>query len=348
MKNKKGLIIIILIIVIIIAIVAFIFINKNSINLGNIIKGNKEEIKSSVVDSKNGLYIYSEQLDVSQPIYTSCTVHSLDKVILIINDTYNLYDSTCMGVYNKESGKTSDLNIKYDEETKKYYIEKDDKVFRKNETQRVFYTHNEIAKELKQINLSNYKFVLNQTQFEGNYYNIDSQIKGISQTLFLNITPSSYSTTLKISKKVQSHYSELFSTTRNTFDELPNLYPFYDKVIVNERIKIDGKYKDTLKAISQSGEEYNLYNYFPIILNGETLDENNSFFTYYDSYEKKFHLLVSENETLCVYGSDSDDTTYYEFEIEYDYQTKNLSQPNFIGLGKKKDGCNRINKLVGE
>ena len=56
-------------------------------------------------------------------------------------------------------------------------------------------------------------------------------------------------------------------------------------------------------------------------------------------------MLVGDLNTFCDNDKkDSDEISYYEFEIKYNYSTKNFDSPEFKKVGKYSEGCTYVKK----
>ena len=347
--KKKGLkslfsILIILIIICTIAFGIFIFIKKDTNGIVSNLFNQKEEPKEEVKDNKNGVYLYEEKIPSAYAITASCTVNSVKNYILVINKEYKIYRSTCMGTYLKKQGNTNDLEIKYNDEKKLYQISYDNNTYNKDNTVTTIKPNNNIETALKRVNLESYAFILKETQFTGNYYEISSAISGTNGKFTLNIKPNLlggfYIEILGSQRQV------IYSYNASNLDNLPQLRPLSDKIIILEKNHVNGLNNYSLKAITDKQIIYNLDNMLPITINNTTLNKNNSIYIKYDSINKKYKMLVGYDNKYCKENSTGNNVTYYEFEIVYDYSTSNLSKPEFKNIGYEKDGCTVVEKIM--
>jgi hypothetical protein len=70
-----------------------------------------------VIDSYNGVYSYKDKINGTKTLFEGCMVNHFSNHILIVNDDFFVYRSSCVGTFMKDKGKTKDLNISVNEET---------------------------------------------------------------------------------------------------------------------------------------------------------------------------------------------------------------------------------------
>ena len=131
MKAIKRILLILFIIILIAAagIAIYSFTTHKNI-LGKIIDNITKE---TVEDYHNGIYYYEKPLGKSYNIFSGCNVSSITTYIVVMNDTYLVYDGSCLRNKIISEGKTEDLIFSVDKETNKYQITYEDKLFKKND-----------------------------------------------------------------------------------------------------------------------------------------------------------------------------------------------------------------------
>lgn len=358
MENKRGRKTFLFLCILFLVCVAIFFLyyaitdKKNPLlNFINNVIDNKE---GKLNDNYNGIYTYYDELNGSKYIYTGCSLSKIANYILIIDDEYHTFRSSCMGTYAKDSGKTADLDIRVDDVNKNYYIYYDDKVYDKDNLINKIVVNNNIS-NITQVDLSTYELFMKETQFPGNYYELKNlKISNISSNLELNILKNNDQGSFKLSigsPRTNTIYKSIDVTD---FDFLPQMYPFGSSVIVIEKAMNDiyeGRYKDSINVITERGITYNLADKFPIVIDGVTLNTDNSIFIKFDPAKRYFRLLVGYDDKFCsetFNDSDKDNIMYYEFTLDYNYEINNLNEPKFVKIGRKSEGCRYVNSLMGD
>ena len=315
--------------------------NKGKIEVNN---------KSQKLDNYNGIYTYKQDLNGTKSIYSGCSITEINYSILIINDKYYTYKNSCMGTYQTGEGNTEDLDIELDEKRNTYVVHYQEKDYPKDFITNSLVLNNDIAQKLKTIDLSSYELILNETEFEGNYYNIEASINGISSGLkflfnknddgffTIAITPGGFSTNI------------LYQYSFRDYNSLPKLYPYGKNVVFLEidRNKDDNtKFAHRFRVINANGVVYSVENMFPIRIDNTLLTMDNSIYIMFDEKVRYFRMFVGYDDKMCVENSESDNITYYEFKLDYNYADKNFDKPEFVKTGREKDGCNYINSYIG-
>ncbi len=328
-----------------------------------IIKGEKNPIfsflngiseKEEAKDNYNGVYTYYDELNGSKFIFSGCSVSRIANHLLIMDSDYYLYRSSCMGTYAKESGKTKDLDIKYDENKKAYYVLYKDKTYSKDYATMNIVPNNDIASKLNRVELSTYQIFMKETEFEGNYYDIDkANISGVSSDMRISFIRDEYDNKFTMYLKEPKTNRILYSFHMNDFDNLPNMYAYGKSVVIVER----GVNKNnpsrlgyTFKVVTLDGLVYKLDDMFPITINDVMLNSNNSIFITFDTSKRVFRMLVGFDDKMCVDTYDEkekNDIVYYEFTIDYNYSISGFDKPKFVKIGYKSEGCRYVNSIMG-
>lgn len=347
MKKKKTKFIIIFIIVIFLGggvfLAYFLTHGKNPIaNIINIINNEQK-----VNDNYNGIYVYKESLNGAKFIYTGCSISEISYYVLVVNDDFYSFKSSCMGTYPIEEGKTEKLEINENEENTSYVLNYNDHEYKKDDTIKEIQTNNEIANRLKEIDVANYELILNETEFEGNYYKIAATIKNLSSNLLFGFDRLDNGTYDISIFKANRNNTAIYKINKTDYNNLPVFYTFGKTLVVIEKDEALGKLKYNFKAMNEDGIIYDLSNKLPIIVNGVSLTGDNSIFVKYDASNRDFILLIGNNDKMCVENSNSNNIAYYEFRIKYDYANASFKMPEFVKFGLENEGCNYTNKIIG-
>ncbi len=343
LKIVMGIIIIVLLIGL--SVLAFYFVKGGKNPIQNIIDGFKND--NAINDNYNGIYEYKEELNGSKFIFNGCNVSSINYYILVINDDFYSFKSSCMGTYPLDEGKTENLSF-YENETKtNYKLTYKDHEYSRNPALNTISTNNNISKSIRDIDLDNYSLILNETEFEGNYYKISAKIKNLSSDLFFGfekLDDNTFDITINGSAD-----TALYKKNIKNYDNLPTFYPFGKTLAVIEPGKTDDNnlFAYKFKAISSNGIIYDLDKMFPIVVNGVTLSTSNSIYVTYNRASRDFTLLVGYDDKMCNKDSKGTNVTYYEFQIKYDFNTGGFKTPEFTKIGYENEGCNYVNRLIG-
>ncbi len=343
---KSILFILFLIVVTIIVFVAYYHFTGKENPLSEIF--NTSTPKSST-DSINGFYVYNEALGKQYNIYSGCNVSTLDYEILVMGEQYRMYKTSCMGSYFIDDGDTEDLDIQYDQENDVYYIEYDNHVYHKRHEVTSVVLGNTFLKNADSINMNSYKFILDQTEFKGNYYNINGlSMDGASKfKLYLNVSEEGYYK-IGIDSNNSQRYSRYETPEYSDVESMPDVYT-YGKIIVFVYPDVyNGAYRYKFEIIDVSlNVVYDLATQFPIVVNDHTLSTQDYIYIAYQSSDRSFKMLVSESPDFCEEDSDSTDIAYYLFSLKYNYLKVNFDAPQFERLGYKNEGCKYVNNLMG-
>ena len=130
-KNSKKIMLIVLVVLTIgLCVYAFLISSPKQI-FSRFFNKEEEQVVIANNDNINGIYKYSEPLDKYYQVYSGCRINSIDKKILIMNDKFYLYRSTCIATYLEGSGDTSDLKIEYNEIQKRFQLTYKNKLYNK-------------------------------------------------------------------------------------------------------------------------------------------------------------------------------------------------------------------------
>ncbi len=310
----------------------------------------KENNKSKMLDNHNGIYTYKDDLNGTKFIYSGCSISSINYSILVMNDKFYQYKNSCMGTYLIEEGNTTDLDIKLDEEKNIYVIHHQDKDYQKDFITNNIVLNNDISKKLNAINLDNYELIIRETEFEGNYYDINANINGISSSLNLLFNKNSDGSFTVAIVPPRSKDKILYSHNIRDYNFLPKLYPYGKSVVAleTERNQDDNsKFAHRINVVNEDGVIYSVKQMFPITIDNTVLTDENSVYIMFDEKVRYFRMFVGYDDKMCVENSASDNITYYEFKIDYNYADKNFSKPVFVKAGREKEGCSYINTFLG-
>ncbi len=340
----------ILFIILVVAFFLYYFITGKENPFSRLIEGEDEQ---EINDNYNGFYSYYDDLNGSKYIYSGCSISRIANYILVINDEYYLYRSSCMGTYEKGSGKTEDLDIRTDEEQNTYYIYYNDVIYDKDPSVRYVSLNNNISK-ITAVDLSTYQLFMKETQFEGNYYDLER----------LNIVNNSSDVRLSINRNEGTNSFDfsfednkgkmLYSKNINDYAYLMDMYSYGNSIAIVEKNvneKYVNRYANSFLVLTKNGIVYKLNEMFPIIIDGVTLNMDNSIFIKFDSSKRYFRMLVGYDDKMCVDDyeeSEKDDIMYYEFSIEYNYSISNFNEPKFQKIGRKSEGCRYVNSIIGD
>lgn len=314
---------------------------------------NGDETENKILDNYNGFYSNYESLNGSKFIFSGCSISKIANYILVIEDNYYLFRSTCMGTYEKEKGKVEDLDIKVDEEKKTYYIYHNDVTYEKDDFVNSIRVNNDIEKKMTEIDLSTYQLFMRETEFEGNYYDLEQlSIKNTSAQILMDILRYEDDKSFIIRLRSSSSTDRvLYSKAIKDFDFLPDIYTYGSSIVVVEKNKSEDNKKYSYKffVIKEDGIVYNVDEKFPIIVDGKSLNKENSVYIKFDPAKRYFRMLIGNDDKMCVDNyedSEKDDITYYEFSLEYNYLINNFNEPKFQKIGRKSEGCRYVNELI--
>ena len=316
------------------------------------VKENRESLNSLVEvisnndidDNYNGVYVNSDNLNGSKKIYSGCFISRIDNYILIMNDKFYTFRSSCIGTYPLESGETKKLKISANKEKDTYVISYKDKEYIKNYGVNTIEPNHKISNSLKEIDLSSFELIMKESQFEEYYYNFESVIHSVFPEMKIKVT---HIENEKFDLSLRYDGKEVYSYQIEDFSSLPKMYPFGKNVVVIEPNKNDDKYNYKFKVVDNTGIIYNFDNMLPIIIDDVTLNVDNSIFISFDERKRDFKVLIGFDKKMCESNSTSDDISYYEFSIVYNHRTNNFDRPQFVKTGYKNEGCDYVKTILG-
>lgn len=341
-KNKRFSIFVILFIIICVFLLLFyLYIKSDGKFLSQVIQNVTE--KNRVNDNYNGVYTNIDSLNGTKVLSENCTLSHIDNYIVIINDDYYIYRSSCIGTFYKESGKTSKLDIREDVENDTFYINYRDNVYNKDYA----ITSLEVTTSPIEYNgdfyPAYYDLLFKESQFEGFYYNIKGrEIYGTSSDLTISFN---HLEDEKFELKLNNKSDVVYQYYIKNFDTLPLIYTFGGYVAVLEKDNDNDRYQNVLKIFTDDGLVYDSRNMFPIIVDDVELNNEMSFYILFNSSKRNFEVIISDSRNICT--NDKKDVAYYVFEIDYNYSTKKFDKPSFVKLGYATDECKDIKEVVG-
>lgn len=350
-KWKKNFLFVLIILAFALLVIGFYYIvieHKNP--FAEFIKVIKNE--DGILDNFNGIYTYVDELGDTYSVFQGCAVNKIQNYILIHNDKYTLYRSSCMGTYYKGDGKTADLKISETEDKKTYVVNYDGKNYVKDLLTNKIVPNNAIKSSTRLINLTSLQLLVDETEFEGNEYNINNaKLRNNMKLAFSLDINSRY---LMIEATVGKNKYMVYSYNIRDLKKLPLFYEYASNLAVIERddnIYDSNKFAYILSYITESGKIYDLRDYFPISVDNVSLSyENNSIFVKFDPSSRDYILLIGNDKNMCDEKneeSDKDEIAYYEFTIDYNYLSGGFERPVFKRIGYKSEGCKYVNSIIG-
>ena len=301
---------------------------------------------NSFKDNYNGVYTYAEDLNGTKTLFKGCILSKINNHIVIINDKYYVYRSSCVGTFLMAEGNTKELAIGTNEERKSYYIKYNDLVYYKDYTVTSLEVGNEFKTYGDKIPLTDYQLLFRESQYPGDYFNVNTRkIDGLSTTImveFKHVEKESFKVNLYDRDGIN-----IYSYTFKDFNSMPEFYPYGAYLVIIEKDETDTKYNNNLKVVGADGLVYNLNDKFPIIVDGVTLDRNKSVHISFDQKNMYFRVLISDNRQMCYEDSTDTSISYYEFMVDYNYSLKAFEKPEFVKRGFKNDSCVYINDILG-
>ena len=346
MKRTLKHILLVLLFVAIIAVVGIIIysITCNKKILGDIIPIN---VSGDIDDYHNGVYFYDEPLDRSYAVYSGCNVSSFTSYIVVMNDVYYEYYGSCMKNSKVSDGKTEDLVFIVNKDTNEYQISYNDKTYKKNDKVNKVVEDNYLQNSFTSTTIDVFDFVLKYGDMSGDYQPLNVSLMGSTGKFQLSFTYNSQ--TKVFLEKIQSNNTDIYSYTYLDINKRP-LYDFIENNLVSlEQTQVNGSgdsfiYRNNLVLLGEGKKKYDLTTEFPIKVNGTRVDNNRNIYIKKKS-NSTYGMLVGDLNTFCDNDKkDSDEISYYEFEIKYNYSTKNFDSPEFKKVGKYSEGCTYVKK----
>ena len=306
---------------------------------------------TKVQDTYNGVYTYSEDLGYKVSAFTGCSFSAVDNYILVINDDFYLFRSTCMGTYLKGSGKTDDLNIV--EEKKSYSITYKDNLYHRDYKVVSIVPNNNIAKQDGDLDLNSIVGIAKETEFEGNYYSMERRVYGTNGTLIASFKPlETKEFQLTISSNESDANNEegyLYTYTIDDLDRAPVFYTYGKNLVIIERDSTASKYAYKFLVVNGNGDIYDYANYLPVKIDDQELNySNNSIFIVYDKTSKYFKIFLGKDKKFCKNDDTSDEIAFYEYSIKYNYTHNEFDKPEFVKIWRGVDGCSYIDEYLKE
>lgn len=349
MNKKKIKINIILIIIVIFLIVTALMI-RFEFNPISYLLGNNEEntTNKDVVTNFNGVYRYKDSLNKSHKLFNGCTLSYYDYYIVVLNDNYYRYKSSCVGTFYLDEGKTKDLKFSETVE-KNQLITFDSKEYLKTELVDTVVEGNYFRNHIKddsRLYADTYHILMKEAQKAGEEFTI--------LDMGLNTSNVNFPFNFRYFKETKQFKVELrgfdevilYSYIVDDLDDLPLFLGFGPNLSIIEPVKNDFRYAYTFKSINKDGLNYDLSKKFPIIVDGDTLTYADNIYIKYSLSENVFVMLVSDSKEFCEKNSDSNEVAYYVFHIKYDYVQKNFTNPKFIKKVYKNEGCKYVEDLM--
>lgn len=298
------------------------------------------------VDTYNGFYSYSEDLNGSKTVFEACTLSKINNYILIINEDFYTYRSSCIGTFRFEKGKVKDLEIGENKERKSYYVKYKDNVYYRDYSVTTLEVGNSAKDKNYKLPLKHYQLLFKESQYPDAYYDlIFKEIDGLSSDIYItfkHIEGESFEVILYGEERT-SMYNYIFKD----FDSMPEFYPYGAYLVVIEKDETDDKYANRLMVFSETGMVYNLEEKLPIIVDGDQLDLNDSIYVDFDEVDRDFRVIISNTKKMCFDDTKEEGISFYEFKIDYNYSSKAFEKPEFVTKGKKGDSCVYINEIIG-
>ena len=291
-------------------------------------------------DVKNGIYVYKNKLDKTLQVFSGCIVGSIDDYIVVINDKYKMYHGSCMVMKYLKEGNTSELDFSKEKE-KDYSIKYNNKEYKKDNGNISLVPANNVNSLLTQTKYSTLKFIINNTEVEGEYYSLSAKLMDnfVGYVYSLRYTAGN-NFVLDISKDT-SIYTKTFSNIK----DLPRLYFGNNTLYLIERLFGNNKYNGNLLIYRENANIYNFDNYLPLKINNEVLDRNYNILHRYDSVNNVFYVVFSKDNNFCDKNSKY---RFYEFKITYDGKNAKYKVPDLYKKGKNDNDCNYIKKYYLE
>lgn len=296
--------------------------------------------KNETLEVYNGIYSYTEKLSQSYNVYSGCNVYALYNYVVIIDDIYKYYDSSCMATTFVKEGKTVDLDLAYNESTG-YTFVLDDKTFVKTDKVNEIVEMNNLNTRLSKMTLETIDFVIAETEKEGYYYSFNVGILGSSKKYTFDFSYDEKNNNFTISLIGQSD-SVLYKKVITYLNNRPAFYLVNDKIGIIDKTLVGTKYNYNLLLYDIDGEVYNLYKQLPLKVNNVILSTVNELYIEKSSDEvNTFKILFGYENTFCN-ESKTSGISFYEFKVKYDYAKNSFITPDFVKSGLYSDGCSYI------
>lgn len=321
---------------------AMLFRNKDN-SLAELIDTFKDD---DFVDTYNGFYVFSEDLNGTRTVYTGCTLSKINNYILIINDKFYTYRSSCIGTFKFDEGKTKDLKISKNNERRSYYITYKDNVYYRDYSVVSMLVKNNAKDAFDELPLKDYQLLFKESQYPDAYYNLELvEVDGISSDIYISfrhIEGESFEVVLSNKER-----EPMYNYTFKDFDSMPYFYSYGAYLVVIEKNEDDNKYINNLKVFSEEEMVYNLADKLPIVVDGDVLDFNDSVYVDFDEVDRHFRIIISDSKKMCFKDEKEEGISFYEFMVDYNYSTDRFEKPEFVLKKNKSDSCVYINEIMG-
>lgn len=340
-KKKSNKILLVILVILLIALFISVLFYKKKININDIIDDVKKE---EINENYNGIYEYKEDLNGTRNFFYGCSLSYISNQILIINDDFYRYRSSCVGTYLEEKGKVENLNLKYNEEAKKYYIVYKDKNYIKGYQKNIILGTKYDSDSQKKIYAKDYDMFLREIEHKTNHMDLPpQQLNDLSNGLHLKVKYTGKdSFDLDFGYVEKGVFYNVYHNPITDMNLLPKAYPYGDLLVLIEHETSKNKYNYNIVVIDGKDTVYRLNNYLPIVVNDRELTKNDSIFIGFDQRDKDFKMIVSST----IPDKDSTES-YFLFSIKYDYKIKNFAKPEFIKRGTIKNDFVYLNKIIG-
>lgn len=354
MNKKKGNKIVLAIVIIILLLVVsigvyFVFVAKKN-PLASFFEAITGDNK--ILDTYNGVYSFTEDLNDTYSIFPGCSVREMKNYILVKKDKYYTYRSSCMGTYLKNSGDIKDLQIEEDKDKKSYYIKYDGKTYNKDIFVNSIVPNNDIAEYLRLIDMNSVPTIIKETEFEGNYYDMEDLSIASSDYLKFSYYPDEKEMVLSYSEMGNS--IPVYKYRIKDFNNIPKMYSYGNNFAIIEKgdnPRDSNKFAYTFLYVTGDGIMYDSLLEFPIIVDDEMLSyDSHSIFIKFNARARSYTVLVGRDKKMCDENFDKskeDMIAYYEFEITYNYLSGTFGRPQFKKIGYMSEGCNYVNSILG-
>ena len=303
--------------------------------------------KPKLQDSYNGIYVYEEPIGEKRVVGKNCSFSSINNYLIIVDEDYYLYRSSCMGTYYKGTGKISELNIA--NTSTEYYVIYNDLRYNKTVRVKSVAPNNNIESFGGPLDINSLKIISRETQFEGNYYTLKRKTQTADRKGGIDFTYEHQDDDTFLLTFI-NRGEILYSYTIRDMDMFPEYYHFGDILVTIEKGygTTRDKYGYKLKAISKTkGVIYDMDTKFPIMIDDVKVDtEHYSIYIYYEQYHKYFRVFAGNDKKFCKGNGDPRRVAYYEFRVGFDYANKTLDKPVYVKTGYENESCSYIEQFV--
>ena len=335
-KFRKILILVSILAIAAFGVYAFFISNPKKIIQG--ITKNPEATEVTINDNINGIYLREVQLDEYYPIYTGCRINTIEYYIVVINTKYYYYRSSCIATYLLAEGSVEKLPIEFNKEENVYQLTYDDGVYKKTNISQIV-PHEKVLEKTYSMYIESLEVILKQIEFNNHYKDI--HIYGLynSKSKFeFHLTASEYGYEIKIGKGATTIISYSF----NNLDNTPHIYNYNQNIAFLTNDSTAERINYELQLADPNGIKYRASQKFPITVDDVEINASdyNVFLKRITSSE--FRIYFSKYRDFCIANSDSNQITYYEFKITYNYSKGTFNDPEFVKKGLAKEGCGKV------